>query len=198
LQNWIPLIVALIAAATALTGYLVNGAASRRSQKARYYADALSAVEKHYSLSFIFRRRHDSTKETRAELANMLTDIQVKLAFYQRWLELDSPAVGAAYNRLVEKIREKNQRRFPLRGSCREPGALAERHGSPFPKALPGDLDESWLLGSPLTESLSAHPSSTTTGGVSSGWVSGCGPGRIRGYTLRPSTPTWRWAPVHG
>jgi hypothetical protein len=38
----------------------------------------------------------------------MLGEIQVTLSFYRRWLELDSPAVGAAYNRLVDKVREKN------------------------------------------------------------------------------------------
>jgi hypothetical protein len=109
LKNWIPLIVAVIAAATALTGYLVNGAISRRLERARYYADALTAVEKYRQVPFTYKRRHNGTPETRAELANMLGDVQVTLAFYRRWLELDSPAVGAAYNRLVDKVRLKNR-----------------------------------------------------------------------------------------
>src|SRR5262249_12511453 len=50
-----------------------------------------------------------SSKETRAELANMLTDVQATLTFYQGWMELDSPTVGTAYNSLINKIRERNR-----------------------------------------------------------------------------------------
>jgi hypothetical protein len=107
-NDWIPLIVAVIAASTALTGYLLNNTINRRIEKARYYAEALNAVEKYGALPYIFKRRHDSSKETRAELAEILTDVQADLRFYQRWLELDSPAVGAAYNHLIDKMREKN------------------------------------------------------------------------------------------
>jgi hypothetical protein len=39
----------------------------------------------------------------------MITDVQATLRFYQGWLELDSPAVVAAYNCLVNKMREKNR-----------------------------------------------------------------------------------------
>lgn len=63
LKDWIPLIVAIIAAATALTGYLVNSAVSRQSEKARYYADALSAVEKYY----LFRLTRTTTMSRIAE-----------------------------------------------------------------------------------------------------------------------------------
>jgi hypothetical protein len=108
MNDWIPLIVAVIAAATALAGYLLNSSINRRIEKARYYAEALNAVEKYGALPYIFKRRHDSSIETRAELANIITDIQASLRFYQGWLELDSPAVGSAYNRLVDKMREKN------------------------------------------------------------------------------------------
>lgn len=108
MKDWVPLIVAIIAAITALTGYLVNSALSRRLERARHYADALTAVEKYRQLPYTFQRRHDNTKETRAELATMLADIQVTLAFYRRWLELDSQVVGAAYNGLVNKLRDKN------------------------------------------------------------------------------------------
>src|SRR5690348_5953900 len=105
-NEWIPLIVAAIAAATAVSGYLVNSSINRRIEKARYYAEALNSVEKYGALPYIFKRRHDSSKETRAELAGIITDIQATLRFYQGWLELDSPAVGDAYNSLVAKMRQ--------------------------------------------------------------------------------------------
>lgn len=108
MKDWIPIIVAVIAAAVALIGYLVNGAINRRSELTRHYAAALAEVEKYRQLPFTFHRRHDSTSETRAELANMMGENQAALAFYRRSLQLGSPAVGLAYARLVDKIREKN------------------------------------------------------------------------------------------
>lgn len=108
MKDWIPIIVAAIAAAAALIGYLVNGAIGRRSELTRHYADALAEVEKYRQLPLTFHRRHDSTSKTRAELANMMGDNQAALAFYRRSLQLGSPAVGVAYARLVDKIREKN------------------------------------------------------------------------------------------
>ena len=108
MKDWIPIIVAAIAATAALIGYFVNSAISRRSELTRHYADALAEVEKYRQLPFTFHRRHDSTSQTRAELAKMIGDNQAALAFYRRSLQLGSPAVGMAYARLVDKIREKN------------------------------------------------------------------------------------------
>jgi hypothetical protein len=108
LNNWIPIFVATIAAATAAAGYLLNNTINRRVEKMRYYAEALNAVEKYGALPYIFKRRHDGSKETRAELADTMTEVQAALRFYQGWLKLDSPTVGDAYSRLVEKMREKN------------------------------------------------------------------------------------------
>lgn len=108
MNTWIPIIVAALAAVTAMAGYLLNNRANRRIEKARYYAEALNAVEQYGALPYIFKRRHDSSKETRAQLANTITEVQATLRFYQGWLELDSPTVGDAYNHLVNKMREKS------------------------------------------------------------------------------------------
>jgi hypothetical protein len=107
-QDWIPVIVALIAAAAALTGYLVNGRLNRINEKTKAYAEALAAVEHYKQLPSTIYRLHDSTAETRAKLAKMIGETQENLAFHRRWLDLDSPAVGSAYNKLVDKIRETN------------------------------------------------------------------------------------------
>jgi hypothetical protein len=107
-MEWIPVIVAVIAAVTALTGYLVNGRLNRINEKTRAYAEALAAVEHYKLLPHTIYRLHDSTVETRAQLAKMIVETQESLAFHRRWLDLDSPAVGAAYNKLVDKIRETN------------------------------------------------------------------------------------------
>lgn len=59
-------------------------------------------------MPFTFHRLHDAESGTRKELANMMGENQAALAFYRRSLQLSSPAVGMAYARLVDKIREKN------------------------------------------------------------------------------------------
>jgi hypothetical protein len=107
-KDAIPLVVAAIAALTALAGYLLNGAANRRIERGKRYADALDAVEQYRKLPFTFLRRHDGTAARRDELATMLGEVQIALAFHRRWLWLDAPHVGAAYDDLVSKIREKN------------------------------------------------------------------------------------------
>jgi hypothetical protein len=58
-NNWVPIIVAIIGATTALAGYLLNNTINRRIEKARYYAEALNAVEKYGALPYIFKRGHD-------------------------------------------------------------------------------------------------------------------------------------------
>jgi hypothetical protein len=104
----IPIVVAVIAALTALAGYLLNGAANRRIERAKRYADALDAVERYRKLPFTFRRQHDGTAAKRDELATMLAEVQVSLAFHRRWLRLDAAHIGDAYDDLVQRIREKN------------------------------------------------------------------------------------------
>ena len=108
MSDWIPIIVALIAAATALIGYLVNGRLNRISDKMKSYAEALAAVEHYRQLPYMIYRLHDSTPETRAQLAKMIGEAQESLSFHRRWLDLGSPAVSAAYNKMVDKIRKDN------------------------------------------------------------------------------------------
>jgi hypothetical protein len=108
MKDYLPLVVAVIAAATALSGYLINSAAGRRTDRARRYAEALDAIERYRQLPYSFLRLHNGTTEMRIELARMLGEVQVSLALYRRWLALESPELGAAYDAVVDKIREQN------------------------------------------------------------------------------------------
>ncbi|GAB4103561.1 hypothetical protein AB0C44_11245 [Micromonospora taraxaci] len=100
--------VAVIAATTALVGYLLSNAATRRTERAQRYAEALEMVERYRQLPYTFLRLHDETPETRANLAEILGDTQKSLSFYRRWLTLESTEIGAAYDNLVDKVRERN------------------------------------------------------------------------------------------
>jgi hypothetical protein len=108
-KDYIPLLVAVVAAMTALVGYLLNGAAGRRTERMRRYADALDAVERYQQLPYTFRRRHNETAEIRDELARMLADVQVTLSFHRRWLRMDAAELGEAYGALVDKIKLTNK-----------------------------------------------------------------------------------------
>lgn len=108
-KDYVPLLVAVVAAMTALVGYLLNGAAGRRMERMRRYADALDAVERYRQLPYTVRRRHNETAEIRDEMARMIADVQVALAFHRRWLRLDAEELGEAYDALVNKIQIKNK-----------------------------------------------------------------------------------------
>jgi len=108
-KDYIPLLVAVVAAMTALVGYLLNSASSRRIERMRRYAEALDAVERYHQLPYTFRRRHNETAEIRDEMARMIADVQVTLAFHRRWLRLEAEDLGVAYNALVDKIQLKNK-----------------------------------------------------------------------------------------
>lgn len=109
MRDWIPIIVAAIAAVAGLTGYFINGRLTRLGNKARYYAEALAAVERYKQLPYAIYRRHDGTPQTQSELAVMIGEAQEALSFHRRWLDLDSPIVGSAYHALVEKVHKTNR-----------------------------------------------------------------------------------------
>ena len=52
-KDYVPLLVAVVAAMTALAGYLLNGASSRRMERMRRYAEALDAVERYHQLPYL-------------------------------------------------------------------------------------------------------------------------------------------------
>jgi len=63
----------------------------------------------------------------------MLGEVQVSLALYRRWLTLESPELGAAYDAVVDKIREQNSgfRRDALSRPVAD-GDLAIEIGRPY------------------------------------------------------------------
>lgn len=67
-------------------------------------------MERYKQLPYTIYRLHDWTPGTRAQLARMINETQESLAFHRRWLDLDSPPVGSAYNKLVDKVRETNSK----------------------------------------------------------------------------------------
>ena len=103
-MNWPPVLAAAFAAAAALAGYWLTYVSKRSENKAETYAKALAAVEAYKQLPYRICRRGESTPEVRGSLGKAIGDVQQDLAFYRRFLRLDSVAVGLAYDALVDKV----------------------------------------------------------------------------------------------
>jgi hypothetical protein len=103
-KDWAPLIAAALAAMAALIGYWMTYRAKRTETKAESYAKALAAVEAYKQLPYRIRRRTSADANTRAELERLISDVEQEIAFYRRWLLLDSERVGLAYDALVRRV----------------------------------------------------------------------------------------------
>lgn len=134
MKDWVPLIVAVIAAAAAVTGYLINGALARIAARREAYAEALAEVQRYNQLPYRFRRRGDDSPETIERLATLLGDTQARLAYHRRRIELEDADVAKAFNAYVDKLRESNG--LHRRDALNSPAAVApvdiEFDGYPF------------------------------------------------------------------
>jgi hypothetical protein len=99
----VSLTVALIAAAVAVLGYVVNQQWKRRDRKAEVYAQALKAVRTYEELPFRIVRRKDADAETRERYGGLVSDSFIELGFYRAWLLIDSREVGDAYSILLNR-----------------------------------------------------------------------------------------------
>jgi hypothetical protein len=103
MTSWIPLLAAIIAAVAALVGYWFTSRAKRLDAKAEAYAKALAVIEAYKTLPYRIRRRSGG-KDSTAELSRLISDVQQDIAFYRRWLALESMEVGLAFEALADKV----------------------------------------------------------------------------------------------
>jgi hypothetical protein len=102
-KDWIPLLAAMTAAVVALVGYWLTNRVKRLDAKAEAYAKALAAIEAYKTLPYRIRRRA-GTEDSTAELRHLISDVQQEIAFYRRWLALESMEVGLAFQVLADKV----------------------------------------------------------------------------------------------
>ena len=100
---WAPVLAAITAAAAALLGYWLTNRTKQLEAKAKAYADALTTIEAYKSLPYRIRRRAKDGSD-QADLQHLVGDTEQEVAFYRRWLALESPIVGLAYEALANKI----------------------------------------------------------------------------------------------
>jgi hypothetical protein len=103
LTAWAPILAAIVAAFAALTGYWLTSRTKRLDAKAEAYAKALSSIEAYKSLPYRISRRATNDDDA-TELRNLISDVQQEIAFYRRWLALESAEVGLAFEALANKV----------------------------------------------------------------------------------------------
>jgi hypothetical protein len=96
----VPVIAILGTALIALLTYELNRRASRRERRALAFGEALSVVEDYAEMPYRIRRR-SGTPEGRQQLTEEVSRIYSRLAFHQALLDIEAPAVAAAYRRLA-------------------------------------------------------------------------------------------------
>jgi hypothetical protein len=105
-ESFATVIAAVIAALAALGGYLANQFANRREQRIGMYAEALRALGTYQDIPYRIVRRPNSEPETRERLGILLSEAVSQVRFYESWLQIHSPEVGAAYALLFRRIRQ--------------------------------------------------------------------------------------------
>ena len=100
----VPVIAILGTALVALLTYELNRRASRRERRALAFGEALSVVEDYAEMPYRIRRR-PGTPEGRQHLTEEVSRIYSRLAFHQALLDIEAPAVAAAYRRLANEAK---------------------------------------------------------------------------------------------
>lgn len=100
----VPVIAILGTAIIALLTYELNRRASRRERRALAFGEALSVVEDYAEMPYRIRRR-SGTPEGRQHLTEEVSRIYSRLAFHQALLDIEAPAVAAAYRQLANEAR---------------------------------------------------------------------------------------------
>jgi hypothetical protein len=99
-----PVIAIFGAALVALLTYALNRRAARRERRALAFGEALSVVEDYAEMPYRIRRRTGSP-EGRHQLTEEVSRIYSRLAFHQALLDIEAPAVAAAYRHLANEAR---------------------------------------------------------------------------------------------
>ncbi|GAA2721632.1 hypothetical protein [Actinocorallia aurantiaca] len=102
----ITLILGIATALVALIGYWSNQFIKRRETKSQVYAEALQAIHRYEELPYVIRRRPGASNEIRAELSEKISEVFVRISYYQTLLGMESLVVSEAYTELFKQTRK--------------------------------------------------------------------------------------------
>ncbi|WP_203828133.1 hypothetical protein [Actinoplanes palleronii] len=99
-----PVIAIFGAALVALLTYALNRRVARRDRRALAFGEALSVIEDYAEMPYRIRRR-SGTLDGRQQLTEEVSRIYSRLAFHQALLDIEAPAVAAAYRLLANEAK---------------------------------------------------------------------------------------------
>jgi hypothetical protein len=100
----VPVIALVGAALVALLTYGLNRRAARRERRAQAFGEALSVIEDYAEMPYRIRRR-SGTLDGRQHLTEEVSRIYSRLAYHQALLDIEAPAVAAAYRLLSNEAK---------------------------------------------------------------------------------------------
>ncbi|MBN1093457.1 hypothetical protein JKP75_13315 [Blastococcus sp. TML/M2B] len=94
-------IVGIVAAVVAVNAYKTQQREARRQEKAKFYAEAVRAVEDYMEAPYRILRK-DGSAEARREITQHISDVKSRISFYTGWMEIHgTTAVCSAYRDFV-------------------------------------------------------------------------------------------------
>ena len=106
MDELIPVIVAVIAAAIAVILALAERRAARIDRKRTLFADALADVLRWVEFPYRIRRRSPSD-EDRHEIVLAMHELQTRLTHHGSWLRLEDQRVADAFDELLSSAKER-------------------------------------------------------------------------------------------
>lgn len=104
------LIVGIVAAVVAVKAYRTQQQETRRQQTARFYADAVQAVEDYMEGPYRILRK-DGSSAARREITQHISDVKSRISFYTGWMAIHGTTqVRAAYDDFVTPNEEPARR----------------------------------------------------------------------------------------
>jgi hypothetical protein len=97
----------MVTAIVAVFGYLYTARVGQRERIAHELAEALRTVGDYQDLPYRVRRRKASDSETRAALAERVSEIHSRLDFHTAWFGVAAPPVAEIFDELVEIARNE-------------------------------------------------------------------------------------------
>jgi hypothetical protein len=144
---WAPAIVAaIVAAAVALTTFVLTGRRARLDRQRQVFADAFEAVMEYREYPYIIRRRSpEEPAKERQRLSGELSKVQAKLNAFGARLLVEDSYVGERYAEVVKKTKQIVGAMIKATWDNEPVSADAEMHAPKYDFSELEPLDEAYL-----------------------------------------------------
>jgi len=101
------IVAGVISMAGILINILVSGHREQRNRRRETYAKAFAVCVSYREFVFVVRRRNGKKPEAeRARISAEMKKVQEEMAYFDAWMDTESPYVGGRYRKLVAATRD--------------------------------------------------------------------------------------------